>query len=68
VNHYDLKGQLLKVARWDGWWKVMDKRWRARSLRMENVQTGKSTILEVIDVKIGNGYSPSAFSARALEG
>jgi Outer membrane lipoprotein-sorting protein len=68
VNHYDRKGQLLKVARWDGWWKVMDKRWRARSLRMENVQTGKSTILEVIDVKIGNGYSPSAFSARALEG
>ena len=68
VNHYDRKGQLLKVARWDGWWKVMDKRWRARSFRMENVQSGKSTILEVIDVKLGNGYSPSDFSARALEG
>jgi outer membrane lipoprotein-sorting protein len=68
VNGYDRKGQLLKVGRWDGWWKVMDKRWRARSLRIENVQTGKSTILEVIDVKIGNGYSPSEFSTRALEG
>jgi hypothetical protein len=68
VNCYDRKGQLLKVGRWNGWWKVMDKRWRARSLRIENVQSGKSTILEVIDVKIGNGYSPSDFSTRALEG
>jgi hypothetical protein len=68
VNCYDRKGQLLKVGRWDGWWKVMDKRWRARSLRIENVQSGKSTILEAVDVKIGNGYSPSEFSTRALEG
>jgi Outer membrane lipoprotein-sorting protein len=68
VNGYDRKGQLLKVGRWDGWWKVMDKRWRARSLRIENVQSGKSTILEILDVKIGNGYSSSDFSTRALEG
>jgi hypothetical protein len=68
MNCYDRNGQLLKVGRWDGWWKVMDKRWRARSLRIENVQSGKSTILEIIDAKIGNGYSPSAFSTRALEG
>jgi hypothetical protein len=68
VNCYDRKGQLLKVGRWDGWWKVMGKRWRARSLRIDNVQSGKSTILEVIDVRIGNGYSPSDFSTRALEG
>ena len=46
----------------------MDKWWRARTLRMENVQSGKSTILEVTDVKIGNGFSPADFSARALEG
>jgi hypothetical protein len=64
VNHYARKGQLLKVGRWDGWWKVMDKWWRARSF----VQSGKSTILEVIDVKIGNRFSPADFSARALEG
>jgi hypothetical protein len=68
VNGYDHKGQLLKVGRWDGWWKVMDKRWRARSLRIENVQSGKSTILEILDVKFGNGYSPTEFSTRALEG
>lgn len=68
MNCYDRKGQLLKVGRWNGWWKVLDKRWRARSLRIENIQTGKSTILDVIDVKLGNGYSPSDFSARALEG
>jgi outer membrane lipoprotein-sorting protein len=67
ANHYDRKGQLLKVGHWEGWWKVMDRRWRARSFRMENVQSGKSTMLEVIDVKLGNGYSPSDFSARALE-
>ena len=67
ANFYDPKGHLLKVARWAGWWKVTAKRWRARSLRVENVQTGKSTILEVIDVKIGNGYPPGDFSVRALE-
>src|SRR6266571_7042231 len=31
----------------------MDKRWQARSLRIENVQSGKSTILEALNVKIG---------------
>ena len=25
VNRYDRKGQLPKVGRWDGWWKMMDK-------------------------------------------
>jgi Outer membrane lipoprotein-sorting protein len=67
VNFYDRKGKVLKVARWDGWWKVTARRWRARSIRVENVQNGKSTVLEVLDVKIGNGYSPGDFSARALE-
>ncbi len=67
VNFYDRKGKLLKVARWDGWWKVTARRWRARSVRVENVQNGKSTVLEILDVKIGNGYSPGDFSARALE-
>ena len=67
TNSFDHKGQLLKVARWDGWWKVTARRWRARSLGVENVQSGKSTILEVLDIKIGNGYSPGDFSARALE-
>jgi hypothetical protein len=68
VNRCDGKGQLPKVGRGDGWWKIMDKWWRARSLRMENVQSEKSTILEVIDVKIGNRFSPADFPARALEG
>jgi hypothetical protein len=67
VNFYDRKGKVLKVARWDGWWKVTARRWRARSVRIENVQNGKSTVLEVVDIKIGNGYSPGDFSARALE-
>ena len=67
VNFFDRKGQLLKVARWDGWWKVTSRRWRARSLRVENVQNRKSTVLEILDVKIGNGYSPGDFSVRALE-
>ena len=67
VNFYDRKGKLLKMARWDGWWKVTARRWRARTVRVENVQNGKSTILEVLDVKIGNGYSPGDFSVRALE-
>jgi hypothetical protein len=35
---------------------------------MENARSEKSTILKVIDVKIGNGFSPADFSARALEG
>jgi hypothetical protein len=68
VNFYDRKGQLLKVGHWHGWWKVAATRWRARTLRIENIQSGKSTILEVLDVKIGNGYTPKDFSARALEG
>ncbi len=68
ANFYDRQGKLLKVARWDGWWKPTPKRWRAKSLSVENVQSRKSTILEVLDVKIGNGYSPGDFSARALEG
>jgi len=46
---------------------VTSKRERVRALPVENVQTGKSTMLEVIDGKIGNGYPPGDFSVRALE-
>jgi hypothetical protein len=67
VIFYDRKGERLKVGRWDGWSQIAGKRWQPRAIRMENTQTGKSTILEVTDVKIGNGYSPDDFSTRALE-
>lgn len=67
ANFYDKKGDLLKVARFEGWWKVDGRWWRARIVHMDNVQTRKSTRIEVVRLKIGNGLAPRDFTKRALE-
>jgi hypothetical protein len=67
VDFYDRKGELLKVARFDGWSKVDGRWWRARMIGMDNVQTRKSTRLETIERKIGSGLKSRDFTTRALE-
>jgi predicted RND superfamily exporter protein len=68
TNFYEKKGdQLKKIGTFEGWSKVDGKWWRARSVRMDNTQTRKSTLLETVEAKIGVSLSARDFTARALE-
>jgi len=67
INFYDRRGELLKTARFEDWTKADGKWWRARLVRMENLQTRRSTALETQQVKVGAGLSAGDFTTRALE-
>jgi len=67
TNFYDRKGDQMKVGSFEGWSKVDGRWWRARTVRMENLQTRKSTSLETLEIKIGVGLAARDFTTRALE-
>jgi hypothetical protein len=67
TNFYDRKGDLMKVGTFEGWSKVEGKWWRGRTVRMDNQQTRKSTVLETLETKLGVGLSARDFTTRALE-
>jgi hypothetical protein len=67
TNFYDRKGEPMKVGRFEEWSKADGKWWRARAVRMENLQTRKSTVLETLEIRIGAGLSARDFTTRALE-
>jgi hypothetical protein len=66
INFYDKKGALIKVGTYERWFRVGGKRWRAGVLRADNVQTGKSTVLETLEARIGTGLSPRDFTTNML--
>jgi outer membrane lipoprotein-sorting protein len=66
VEYYDRKDELLKVLTFDDYGQYNDRYWRARIMTMENVQTGKRTVLEWSGYKFGNGLSAAAFDPARL--
>lgn len=65
VEFYDRKDELLKILRLDDY-RDYDGVWRAHSLSMENVQSGKITILDYGDFSFGNGMNDNDFQQGAL--
>ena len=66
VEYYDRKDSVLKVLTFDGYQVFNDRYWRARSMKMENVQTGKHTVIEWSGYKFGNGLTDAAFDPSRL--
>jgi outer membrane lipoprotein-sorting protein len=66
TEFYDLKGALKKVLYVENYQKYLDKFWRAHVLRMENVQTGKTTTLTFKPYVFQSGLTEQAFSPAAL--
>jgi len=67
TNFYDRRGEPVKAGRFEEWSRVDGKWWRSRTVRMENLQTRKSTVLETVEIKVGAGLSARDFTTKALE-
>lgn len=66
VEYYDRKDALLKVLTLDKYELYKDRYWRARAMAMENVQTGKRTVLDWSNYVFGSGLTEAAFDPARL--
>jgi outer membrane lipoprotein-sorting protein len=67
IEYYDRKDTLLKTLVVDGYVKYKDRFWRARQMRMQNHQTGRSTKLEWRNYEFDTGLDESRdFSTNSL--
>ena len=66
VDYYDRKREHLKTLLLKRYKKI-GKFWRAHLMDMENVQTGKRTTLQFLNLRLGVGLKSSDFTRRALE-
>lgn len=67
TEFYDLKEKLKKTLYFDNYRQYLDKFWRAQRLRMENIQTGKKTILEFDTYTFQADLTQQDFSPDALK-
>ena len=67
IDFYDRKGALLKTLTFSGYKKHNGKFWRAASMNMINIQTGKSTTLDWSNFKFKQGLNNRLFSKRNLK-
>lgn len=65
IEYYDRKGELLKVALFNGY-KKLKKWWRVHEIRMKNVQTRKSSIIKWSLRELTSELSEADFEADAL--
>lgn len=66
VEYFDRKGELLKVAAFEGY-KKHGKFWRWTTIHMKNVQTKKQSILTWEARELGVEHEDDAFESDALE-
>lgn len=67
VAYYDRKNTLLKTTIISNFKLYLDKYWLPHSLIITNHQTGKSTALNVSDIKLKAGLSANQFTQAALK-
>lgn len=67
IVYYDRKGALLKTLQFGDYHQYMGRYWRAHSMEMKNVQTGKSTELTWSDITFGHELSDRDFHKNALK-
>jgi hypothetical protein len=66
IEYYDRKNELLKVAQFEGY-KKLGKYWRFATIRMENVQTKKKSVLTWENRQLGTRPPAAAFDSARLE-
>lgn len=66
IDYYDRKNELLKTLSFHDYKQYKAEFWRADEMRMENHQTGKSTVLVWTDYQFGNGFTDREFEEAAL--
>lgn len=67
IQFFNRRGDLEKQLTFTGYQQYLGKYWRAGKMRMENLQTGKSTDLLWTNYKFGNGLTEADFDANRLK-
>lgn len=67
VEFYDRKGSLLKVLEMQDYQLYLDKFWRPMTMKMQNVQNGKSTDLITHELVFNTGLKDSDFNKATLK-
>ena len=67
VEYYDRKNALLKTLTYHGYQQYLGRYWRPDRMKMENHQTGKSTMLEWRDYRFQTGLTERDFDKNALK-
>jgi hypothetical protein len=66
IEYYDRKNELLKIAYFEGY-KKMGKYWKFDSIRIENVQTKKKSVLSWENRQLGIKLAAENFDSGRLE-
>lgn len=66
IEYYDRKNELLKVAVFEAYKKI-GKHWRFGTIRMDNVQTKKKSVLTWENRQLGVKLPPESFDSARLE-
>jgi len=67
VEFYDRRNSLLKTLTASGYTLHLERYWRPSSMLMVNHQTGKSTTLNWLDYRFGNGLGARDFDQNTLK-
>lgn len=67
IEFYDRKNSLLKVLTFHGYAQYLGRFWRANEMRMENLQTGKSTVLRWQEYTFQSGLTDRDFDRNVLK-
>jgi len=66
IEYYDHKDKLKKTLSFEDYRRYLDRFWRAHRLRMDNRQTGKTTVLSFADFRFQSGLAAKDFDPSAL--
>ena len=66
IEYFDRKNELLKVAAFEGY-KKLGKYWRFGTIRMDNVQTKKKSVLTWENRELGVKLAAENFDSARLE-
>lgn len=67
VEFYDRKSSLLKTLSFTEYKQYLNQFWRAHVMTMENVQTGKTTVLTTHKLTFNTGLTEKDFSKNSLK-
>lgn len=67
IDFYDRKNSLLKTLVFLDYQQYLLKFWRASKMKMQNHQTGKTTLLEWNEIVFKNGLNDRDFDKKALK-
>ncbi len=67
IEFYDRKNALLKTLTSSDYEQYLERYWRPARMKMENHQTGKSTLLTWQNYRFGNGFGAREFDQNTLK-